>query len=111
MFSNLIQNGINTTHSDYLPEPAGLHNLPQDVLTTCESRFLVAAALAAGHATAARTFNSHEIRVRVQLLHSHRKGVDRSTADTAEATCIFQGMEDLVVANKVLEFRLCFAST
>jgi hypothetical protein len=111
MFSNLIQNGINTAHSDYLPEVTGLHNPSQDVLATCESRFLVAATLAASRGAAARTFNSHDFRVRVQLLHSHRKGVDRTTEDTAAAVSIFQGMEDLVVANKMLEFRLCFAST
>ncbi len=110
MLSNLIQNGINTTYSDYLPEPAGLHNLSQDILTTRESCFLVAATVAASNGAAARAFNSHNFPIRVQLLHSHHKGVDSSTEDTAAAICIFQGMEDLVVANKVLEFRLCFAS-
>jgi hypothetical protein len=110
MFSNLIQNGINATHSDYLPEPAALHNLSQDVLTTCESCFLVAATLAASHGAAERTLNSNKFRVHVQLLHSHCKRVARSKADTSAELC-FQGMEDLAVANKkVLEFCLCFAS-
>jgi hypothetical protein len=94
---------------DHLPEIASLLHSSQLVVITRERDFLVAAALHACHAKFERTFNSDNLGIRIQLLHSVGERMNRIAEKAAAEAGFFQTMKDLITANKVLELSHGFA--
>lgn len=105
----MCHEGETWTGIDHLPEIASLLHSSQLVVITRERDFLVAAALAASHATFERTFHRDNVGIRIQLLHSIGERMNRIAEEAARAVGIFQTMKDLVTANKVLELSHGFA--
>jgi hypothetical protein len=94
----------------YLPEPAGFLHSSQLVSSTGKGSLLVAATLATRRRTTKGAVDSDDLGIRVEFLDYHLEGMVGSTEKPTATVGIFKGMEDLIRANKVFEFGLCFAS-
>jgi hypothetical protein len=94
----------------YVPEVAGLLHLSQNVVVAGEGSFLVAATFASSCTASEGAINGDDLSVRVELLDCHLVLMARSAAVAAQTGSILERMEDLVVADEVLELRLGFAS-
>jgi len=74
-----------------------------------DTGLLVATAFAAPVGTPQGAFDGDNFFVGIELFYDHSIWMARSTADSAETTSIFEGLEDLLIPDKI--FELCLGLT